>query len=119
MSFLDDKLVLTDCPYLFHVGDYGRTYAYKLYDRTDAAFDASTYTGYIKIYTSENEEAITEIASNANASGVGSFAFTSSNRPDAGRYILRWVGEKSGVIRSFTCINQVAVIDGVKSTRTP
>ncbi len=119
----DDKMVLSDGMYLFHTYDYGRTIPFKLYDYTDAAFNASTYTGYIKIFSSSNGgELLTEISPSwtTQASGIGSFAFTTSNYlATKGTYRLECQLEKSGTIRTFQCIHPIAVIDSPTGTRSP
>lgn len=111
--------MLTDGIYDFSEGDYGRSIPYKLYKEDDTAFDASSYTGYIKL-SEDGAEVITEIASNANSSGVGSFSFTSTNKIATNmRYDLEWQGEKSGRIESFHCVNPIAFHKSPTGSRTP
>jgi len=118
----DDLMVLSDGVYTFHTYDYGRSIPFKLYDATQTAFDASTYTGYVKVFDMSGWEQVTEISPGwtTQSSGIGTFAFTSTNYlGQPGRYRLECQLEKSGVIRSFLCIHPIEVIVSPTGSRTP
>lgn len=115
-------MVLSDGMYTFKTFDYGTSHSFKLYDRTQTAFVATDYVGYIKFFDSKGWEQITEISPGwtSQATGAGTFAFTSSNYlGTAGRYLLECQLEKSGEIRSFRCIHPIEVIESPTGSRTP
>lgn len=122
MSAYDDKCVLSDGKYVFNTYDYGRSIGFKLYDQTDTAFNATGYTGYVKIYNSNGAEIVTEISPSwtTQSTGIGTFAFTETNLLSSeGRYLLEVQLEKSGEIRSFRCIHPISVLVSPTGVRTP
>jgi hypothetical protein len=108
--------------YNYSTNDYGTTTTFKLYGLDSSAFDASTYTGYVKVFNSAGMEVVTEISPSwtTQASGIGTFAFTSTNKIGAsGRYRVEVQLEKSGTILTFKAINSIAVSESPTGTRTP
>jgi hypothetical protein len=98
--------------YNFSTDDYGTSTTFRLYDPDQAAFNATDYTGYVKITDSEGNEAVSEITPTwtTQDEGVGTFAFTSTNKiGEAGSYNVEVQLEKSGTVLSFKCINSIAV----------
>jgi hypothetical protein len=133
-----DSMILTDGRYSFPAGDYGRSIPFQLYDQDNAKFVATGYTPYIKLYRENGSEALTEISPSwtAQATGAGTFAFTSTNAPNNGlsaflytdvylnqyrrdrRLFLECQLEKSGTIRSFPCLQPIAITSGAVGPRT-
>ena len=108
--------------YNFNTYDYGTTTTFRLYGLDGSVFDASNYTGYVKIFTSAGQEIVTELSPSwtTQNQGVGTFAFTSTNTvSQSGRYLLEVQLEKSGTILSFKCINPIAVSTSPTGTRLP
>lgn len=108
--------------YQFETDDYGTNVTFRLYDPDQAVFDASSYTGYVKVFDNDGSEVVTEISPSwtSQATGVGTFAFTSTNKISTeGSYNVEVQLEKSGTILSFRAINQISVSKSPTGSRTP
>ena len=86
--------------YVFGTYDYGRNVTFKIYDETDTAFDASTYTGKIKVMDEMGSQIISDITPSwtTQTSGIGTFAFTNTLKPSYDSFL--WIEAsltKSGV----------------------
>lgn len=116
------SLVITDGIYEFAQYDYGRSIPFQLYDPTDAKFNATGYTAYIKVFYDGGSEAVTEISPSwtTQSTGAGNFAFTSSNKLTAiGTYYIEAQLEKAGQILTFRGIEQLSVYESPSGSRMP
>lgn len=97
------KLVLPN-GYGFNTNDFGRTYAFGVFDENDVAFDASTYSApVIKIFDYWGKSSIEPVTGSwtTQASGVGAFAFSPTNHlTAAGPHYIEVQLEKPGAIVS-------------------
>ena len=108
--------------YQFSSDDYGTSVTFRLYDPDQAVFDASDYTGYVKVSDEEGNEVVTEISPNwtTQDEGVGTFAFTSTNHiSEAGSYNVEIQLEKANTILSFKAVNQISVSKSPTGSRLP
>ena len=69
--------------YDFGTYDFGRNVTFKTYDETDTAFNATGYTGKIKVANDHGIQIINDLTVTwtSQATGIGTFAFTSTLRP--------------------------------------
>lgn len=69
--------------YTFSTYDYGRNITFRIYDETGVAFVATNYTGVVKVSDVNGTQMFTNLSVSwtAQATGVGTFAFTSSQTP--------------------------------------
>lgn len=67
----------------FGTYDFGRNVTFKTYSEADAAFDATNYTGKIKVFDKNGTQVISDLSVSwtTQSSGVGTFAFTSTLKP--------------------------------------
>ena len=117
---------------IFKSYDYGTTTTFKIYSEDagsgETAFDASTYTGYVKIFAADSPtaELVTEISPSwtTQSSGIGTFAFTSTNNLNfstSGEHDSVYVEvqlEKSGTIISTERV-RITVLGSPTGTRVP
>ena len=115
---------------IFKTYDYGTSHTFKIYSEDagsgETAFDASTYTGYVKFFNESTGELVTEISPSwtTQSSGIGTFAFTSTNNLNvttAGSYDTIYMEvqlEKSGTIISTERV-RITVVGSPTGTRTP
>lgn len=116
------KVVLTDGIYEISASDYGRAMAFKLYNQSDSAFDATGYTAYVKVYDDDGIEILTEISPSwtLQSAGTGTFALTSTNHlASAGRFNWEIQLEKAGEIRTFRGIRPIQVLPSPTGARLP
>ncbi|AIC16938.1 hypothetical protein [Nitrososphaera viennensis] len=97
------KLVLTQ-GYTFAANDYGRPYAFRIYNEDDTPFDATTYgLPTIKVFGISGNAAIQPLAGSwtAQNQGAGAFSFAQSNCLTAsGPHYIEVQLEKPGVATS-------------------
>lgn len=97
------KLVLTQ-GYTFATNDYGRTYAFKIYNEDDTPFDATTYDlPTINVFALAGNAVIQPLAGSwtAQNQGTGTFSFAQSNcLTVSGPYYIEVQLEKPGVVTS-------------------
>lgn len=117
---------------IFKTFDYGTSHTFKIYNEDagsgETAFDASSYTGYVKIFASDSPtaELVTEISPSwtTQSSGIGTFAFTSTNNLNfttSGMHDSVYVEvqlEKAGTILS-TERCKITVVGSPTGTRLP
>lgn len=97
------KLILPQ-GYAFNTKDHGRSYEFRIYDESDAAFDASAYGApVIKIFDYGGRSLVEPVTGswNAQSSGIGSFGFSPTNHlTTAGPHYIEVQLEKPGAVIS-------------------
>ena len=113
---------------IFRTYDYGTAHTFKIYTEDagsgEVAFNASTYTGYVKFFNSATGELITELSPSwtTQASGIGTFQFSSTNNLNVTTadshtdLYMEMQLEKSGVILSTERV-RVTVIGSPTGSR--
>lgn len=115
---------------IFNTFDYGTAHTFKVYTEDagsgEVAFNASTYTGYVKFFNEAGGELITELSPSwtTQSSGIGTFQFSSTNNlsfSTAGikdTVYMKVELEKSGVILSTDAV-RVTVVNSPTGGRLP
>lgn len=110
--------------------DYGTATTFKIYTEDagsgETAFNATSYTGYVKFFNESTGELITEISPSwtTQSSGIGTFQFSSTNNlnlttADTRDTVYIEVQlEKTGVILSTERV-RLTVMGSPTGTRTP
>lgn len=97
------KLVLPN-GYGFNTGDFGRSYAFEIYDENDAAFDASAYGApVINVFDYWGRLPVQPVTGSwtVQSSGIGTFAFSPTNQLTmAGPHYIEVQLEKPGTVIS-------------------
>jgi hypothetical protein len=114
----------------FNTFDYGTAHTFKLYTvdagSGEVAFNATSYTGYVKFFNEAGGELITELSPSwtTQSSGIGTFQFTGTNNLNtttAGSHDTIYVEvqlEKSGVLLSSNRV-PITVTASPTGTRLP
>jgi len=110
---------------VFPADDYGRAHQFKIYNEDETVFDATGYTGYAMVSSSDGSLILEkQVTWTTQTSGIGTFAFTSSNRlatttaSGYTSYYLEIQLELAGTILSTERI-QIYVMESAIGGRTP
>ena len=93
------KLVLLQ-GYTFGAGDYGRQHAFKIYDESDAPFDATAYgLPVVRVFDTAGSVVTVTGSWTTQGQGAGTFSFTQASHPAVpGPYYIAVQLEKPGSI---------------------
>ncbi len=115
---------------IFRTYDYGTATTFKIYTEDagsgEVAFNATSYTGYVRFFNDVTGELVTEISPSwtTQSSGIGTFQFSSTNNLNvttAGSHADLYMEvqlEKSGVILSTERV-RITVVGSPTGTRLP
>ena len=115
---------------IFRTYDYGTATTFKIYTEDagsgESAFNATSYTAYVKFFNEETGELVSEISPSwtSQSTGVGTFQFSSTNNlvtTTAGGYDTVYMEvqlEKSGTIISTDRV-RITVVGSPTGTRLP
>jgi len=98
--------------------DYGRNFTFHIYDETQTAFDATAYTSAVfKTFDSDGNQMIPDIPVTwtSQSTGVGTVAYTISNRPAQSVFYYVCVQMWNSTVRVSTARLRI-FIDGQPST---